>query len=1193
MKVLRIPLCCAALLLSCWMVAPAQESRATLRVRVFDSASATVPNATVTVVNQQTLETAETKTSADGLAVVNFLKPGAYNISIEASGFRKHERKGVPLDLGQVSQIDVRMEVGALADSITVTAEAPLLDNINADRGQVIDSNLSLSLPLVNRNVYQVIYLTAGVTFNGWYVWLQPYQQNAMEKVSISGGLNAANEYVLDGAPNAVYNQGAILAGSNPPLDAISEFKVQTNIYDPQYGNTSGGVINMTTKSGTSDLHGAVWEFARRTSWNANSFMNNAAGRANASQRIDQYGFEIDGPVWLPKLYEKRHKTFFMASMERYRQTTPGEHTTSVPEPEMLSGDFSRLTNAAGQQIKIYDPLAGSADANGNWLRAQFPNNRIPADRINPITKAILSYMPKPNQPSASRAYSFDNLYLSGGAFAQSDRFWDYIVRGDHNFNDNQRVFARWHDAVRNQFSRNNGILSGPGQTGNNSYFQPSSGSIDWVGTFGPTLVANARATYSYYRYDQTPMDNLGFDKSKLGFPSSLLGMIPGPALFGQYGFSGYAQLGQNWFGYHNRNYNFQGNVTKVKGAHTLKAGADFRNIQYGQVANGCYFCMNFDANFTKLNYLDTRDALSGNSIASALLGYPSGESTQLLALPFISRKYFATYIGDDWKVTRRLTVNLGFRYDVYVPFKERYNRLNVGLDTTRINPIDQQVDHGKLPNAGSLYGVMQFAGRNGAPAHAADIYNQGLEPRFGFAYELSSRIVLRGGYGHSHFDQYADFYSTQGFDAVNTNAVTSNDSGKTPAPNVLVNPWPSGTGAPVPVGPLTYLGRGLSVWQPNFKTPYVKQFSLGVQVGLPFNSKLEAAYQGSRGNDLRMSQAFNEPSLAVRQQCDALEGGTASYCDAQVANPFYQLAPFAGQGRGTNPTLTRWELSRPYAQFGGLTNNSSNGSRTWYNSLQTTYEVRGWKGLNTRAAFTWSKMMEQWGLMDVQNGIYQVGPNNASVPLSFRVMTSYDLPFGPNKSLLKSSHPVVQRLAGGWQYNAIWNWNGGFPMDNNSGVLYLRDAQLGKPDWSGSGQFVRVFKPCAVTIPNAAGSPATMISHGAYDQQFGCTADNPNWAISPKYGPASSAPYRNGQMMKPPYSQVDMSVNKMTRIAERVSLQFRAEVQNIFNHFNYPKVNPVTNPNDPLFGMINKNTVSETNAGLPRQIQLGMKLIW
>lgn len=165
--------------------------------------------------------------------------------------------------------------------------------------------------------------------------------------------------------------------------------------------------------------------------------------------------------------------------------------------------------------------------------------------------------------------------------------------------------------------------------------------------------------------------------------------------------------------------------------------------------------------------------------------------------------------------------------------------------------------------------------------------------------------------------------------------------------------------------------------------------------------------------------------------------------------------------------------------------------------------------------------------------------------------------------------------------------------MDNNTGLLYLHDARLGTPDWNGSGQFVRVFSPCAVTIPNAAGAPPTLISHGAYDQQFGCTVDNANWAVAPKYGPALDIPFRNGQMMKPPFSQVDMSVNKSTRITERVSLQFRAEAQNVFNHFNFPKVNPNTNPNDPLFGTINKNTISDTNAGLPRQLQLGLKLVW
>lgn len=1172
----------------------AQESGATLRGMVTDPQGASVTGADVAVKNEATGETIEGKTNDKGLFTAPLLKPGSYGVTIQARGFQTLQRTGIHLDMGQVSQINLPLQIGGMSQSVTVTSEAPLLDNVNADRGQVIDSNLGLALPLVNRNLYQVVQLTAGVTFNSSYVWMQPYQQNAMEKVSISGGLNQKNEFVLDGAPNNLYNQNVILAGSNPPIDAVSEFKVQTNAYDPQNGNTSGGVVNITTKNGTNTFHGAVWDFLRRTPWNANSFQNNAAGRVIPTTHIDQYGFEVDGPVYFPKLYDGRNKTFFMASYEKYRQAIPGGSTQSVPEPEMINGDFSKLTNAAGQLIAVNDPLSGYTNNSGTWMRNPFPANIIPANRLNPITKKIMSYFPQPNQRSATGNYSDSDLFLSGGTFGQTDRFYDYILRGDHNFTDKQRIFARYHDSMRNQFQLGNGIQSGPGMTGNDSIFSPVSGGLDYVYTINATTVFNARGSYSYYHYHQSPMDNAGFDKAALGFSPADLSMIAGPPTFGVYSFSGYMNLGQNEYGYRNHNKTFESSISKVYRNHTFKGGVDLRNIQFGMTPQGCPLCISFDANFTRVNYLDTRDNLTGNSIASALLGYPSSGNTQNVTLGMFSRKYYAFYGGDDWRINRKLTVNLGLRYNVYVPFSERYNRVNSGFDSTVTNPVDQMINRAQFPNVPTLKGALLFAGVNGQPTTAVQTFKGGIEPRFGFAYQLNSRLVMRGGFGISHYDTYGDMYTSMGFDTVSTNLVTSPDSGKTPVVGVLNNLFPTGVGSPAPIGPLTYMGRGFSVFQANYDTPYVKQFSVSLQAVLPLNSIVEVTYQGSRGMDYRMGTGINEPSLSLRQQCDALEGGNSAICDAQVANPFYGLSPFAGQSRGSNATQSLWEMSRPMPEFGGITNNSSNQSKTWYNSAQVTYETRSWKGLNARAAYTFSKFIEQYGWADLQRKIPQRGLINVSVPNSFKAMGSYDLPFGPNKLLFTSSNPIVKRIVSGWQWNMVWNWNSGFPMDNNSSLISLANAAAGSPDYGGSGQFVRVFSPCAVTYSNAAGSPPAFISHGtAVDQQFGCTVNSAVWGVKPKYAPDNMLSSRNSAFHKPPLWQVDMSINKTTHINEKVSLQFRAEAQNVFNHYSFYGANPSTNPTDPNFGLINKNTVADTNSTLPRQIQLGAKVVW
>jgi hypothetical protein len=343
---------------------------------------------------------------------------------------------------------------------------------------------------------------------------------------------------------------------------------------------------------------------------------------------------------------------------------------------------------------------------------------------------------------------------------------------------------------------------------------------------------------------------------------------------------------------------------------------------------------------------------------------------------------------------------------------------------------------------------------------------------------------------------------------------------------------------------------------------------------------------------NLRQGVGLNEPSLAMRQQCDALEGGNTNVCDAQVANPFFGIPAF-GSNRST-ATLSAWELSRPMPEFGGFSNNADNGSKTWYNSLQVTYDTRNWRGLSARAAHTWAKFIEQYGWSDFQQRIPQRGLINVSIPSSFRALGSYDLPFGPGKTFARSTNPVARRIADGWQYNLVWTWNAGYPMNNNAGLIPLANASVGEPDYGTSGQYVRVFNPCAVTIPNVAGQPWTFISHGAaVDQQFGCTAANAAWAQKPRYAPDNMLSYRNSAFHAMNLWQVDMSITKSTRITEKVSLQFRAEAQNIFNHYSFFQGQPNTNPTDPAFGTINKNTVGETSSTLPRQIQLGAKFIW
>jgi hypothetical protein len=338
-----------------------------------------------------------TLTDSAGQYTVPFLQPGTYTVTVEARGFKKVVREGLSLSVGDTVGMDITLEVGAVTEQLTVTAEAPLLETAKADRGTLVDQQTVAEMPLNGRNPFMLAKIAAGVNLA---ICSGPSTMERSRR-TINGGLYQSNEFLLDGAPNNAQ------AGSNniayvPPVDSVQEFKIQTNSYDAQYGHTSGGIVNVSLKSGTNAIHGTVYEFARRKAWDANSFQNNAAGAAKGEHYLDQYGGQISGPVYIPKLYDGRNKTFFMFDYERYRENTPRPFTLSVPAPEFSNGDFSKLVNGAGQPIAIYDPSTGK-DVNGTWVRQVFPGNIIPTNRINPIAKNIIAFsqaqyqQPRPN----------------------------------------------------------------------------------------------------------------------------------------------------------------------------------------------------------------------------------------------------------------------------------------------------------------------------------------------------------------------------------------------------------------------------------------------------------------------------------------------------------------------------------------------------------------------------------------------------------------------------------------------------------------------------------------------------------------------------------------------------------------------------------------------------------------------------
>ncbi|HKA00904.1 MAG TPA: carboxypeptidase-like regulatory domain-containing protein [Candidatus Solibacter sp.] len=1161
-------------------VAAAQEFRATLTGRITDPSGAPVVNVSVQVRNSGTNELAVAATDPQGNYAVPFLRPGTYSFSAEAAGFKRATREGLVLNVNQTATLNIQLELGAVAEQVTVTAEIPLLEESSGDRGDVVDEQAVKEYPLNGRNPFMLSMLIAGVNFNGSLAYQRPFDNGAIADWSINGSRNRQNEFLLDGAPNNAQAGGNNLAYV-PPVDAVLEFKIQTNSYDAQYGRTGGGIINVLLKSGTNRVHGALYEFARRNAWDANSFQNNARGAPKEGHFLDQYGVQVDGPLYIAKLYNGRNRTFFLFNYEGYHEGTPQPLILSVPEPEMRNGDFSNLVDPRGRAITVYDAASGR-NVSGTWTRDAFPGNVIPKDRLNPIARRIVDYFPLPNTRTDGAEYSQQNFFISGGVNTARDDFYNLVFKFDQNIGDRHHVFFRHGSNDRSEQRTFNGILKGPGQDGqhplkrvNDAYV------IDWVGTLSPTLIVNARASFSRYVEGSRADDDRGFDLTTLGFPASLASQLPYGAFFGRYTIDGYIALGR----YPNQNvtntFSVHPSVARVQGSRTTKTGIDMRWIQYSTQNPGNVFTLGASKSFTQRDYR-RGDDLSGSSLATWLLGTPTSGSINYADYPIFLYRYFAPWVQHDWKAKPKLTLNFGLRWDLNMPPNERFNRLNRGFDPKANNPVDQIIDREKFPDFPALRGGLRFAGVDGAPRSAADLYLKTLQPRAGFAYALTRRTVLRGGWGRYFLNPNNDYLQTIGF-SVSTPLVSSSDGSRTGIENRINDPFPTvlrpqGSA----LGPLTFLGRGFNFVNSSFEIPYVDQFSFGVQRALTSRSRLDVAYSANRGRRQQNSKVFNEDEVEFRDRCNFMLGGNPVYCDAQVPNPFRGLAPFEGTSQYTNTTFARSQLLRPFPQFGGITELMRNDGASWYNSLQTTFQIRG-RGVNLNANYTFAKLMERTGFNDPLRNVMQQSVYSWDRPHRFVVSTIYPLPLGRGKHWLGNARGLAAHLASGWQGSVIFQWTSGRPWDLPGNVLYLKDARIPGFDWNATK--VQAIQPC-VSRWNEDNT-VTMLPFGT---EYGCT--EPNFLVVPRFNPRYT-PYRDARLRLQATRLADVSLNKMTRLTEKLNLQFRAEVFNLTNSFFMVQQHFNSNPESPNFGSIIKAAVSSPNSNYPRYVQLGAKLIW
>jgi Carboxypeptidase regulatory-like domain len=1170
----------------CLLVAGAawsQDARGTVLGRVSDPSGALIPGAQVIVTNVAMGTKTVITTNAEGYYVAPLLPPGVYQVEASAPGFKKALRSDIEVRIGDRLDISFALEVGASDQTVTVTAEAPLLNSETASAGTIIDSKRVASLPLSYGNPFLLIGLTAGVTFNGSVRLDRPFEPTHIVNFSMGGTRGNLNDITIDGAPTtATANANEVTASYVPPTDIVQEFKVQTATFDAQFGQTQGGVTNISIKSGTNQLHGtARYQFYRPALW-ANDWFNNFAGKPKNSFNLDTWGGSLGGPVYIPKVYNGKNKTFFMWGYEGIHDSRPrhDDTTNTVPTPAMHNGDFSALL-AAGSSYTIYDPFTRTGpNSSGRYTQTPFPGNIIPKSRFDPVGAAILSWYPTtPKTPGDPVGL---NNYVDSSV-AEKAKYYNHTFRVDHSLSDRQRFFVRYSTYVRN--STYNDYFQNA-MTGIQFWFYSKAAMFDHVYTISPTLILNTR--YSYNRFIRGSDGNAlgqGFDITKLGFSQQYASQVPSDiARFPRINLTGYIS---NGFTGENRpvnNHTVSATLTKVAGAHSIRGGFEYRVYQEadGFFSNAQTGQFTFDSTWTRgpLDNSATSPGSIGQSVASLLLGLPGSGNIQRAANYIEQSGSWGFFVQDDWKVSPKLTVNLGLRYEFETPLHERYNRSALGFDASYVQPISAaaQAAYAAIyptisggfkelpPSAFGLRGGMTFAGVGGNGSGLYNTPKNVFMPRVGLAYQLFPKTVIRTGFG-----MFAGFLGERRGDVIQngfsqtTNMVLTQDSGLTWL-TTLANPFQNGISEPrgAADGYQTYLGQSFSYFNQNPKIPLTMRWELGVQQEVR-GFVVDASYIGSKSNHIELTRNINPLPAQYWSTSPLRDDANNNYLSASIKNPMYGLLPGNTQSIYTGQNTSRQTLLSPYPDFGSnAINTTENTGYSWFHSMQLSVQKRFAKGYTVQGSYTFSKWMQAVNLLNSVDLAPVREISDADAPHRFNISAIWELPFGKGRQFLGSAGRPLNALVGGWQLSGIWNLQSGFPLAWNNAIYY--------------------GDPANILLPVAQRSLEAWFNIAGFE-----TAS----ARQLLSNQIRTWPFRFATIRRQRMNNTDLALIKQTRISERHAIEFRAEALNAYNHPYFPSPNmtitTAQSVKDAGFGQIS----ASNQDNYPRRLQLTLKYVF
>jgi hypothetical protein len=1106
-----------------------QTSMAEIGGQVSDPAGGSLVGAKIVLRNTANGELRQTRTDNAGGYLATQLSPGAYELSIEAPGFRRFVQTGIELQVGQRARIDARMTLGSVTESVEVSANAPLLETADASLGQVVENRKILDLPLNGRNIVGLAALATGVTPGNGFGGGVPYGraaliQAATANILINGGPAATNDVFIDGVPLSIccQNQIAFL----PSIDATEEFRVRTNMFDAQFGRTGGGVITYATKAGGNQFHGSVFEFLRNAAFDANNFFSNRNGLGIGHYTYNQFGGRFGGPIIHDKL-------FFFGNYEGIRNR----------KINFLSGNVPSTTDAAGQfGSATYDPLTTVRQGN-NFVRTAFPGNQIPASRLDPVALKVIKLYPSPNSSVPG-----SNYIANASATDVEDQM---NVRADYAIKQNNRMFGRY------SYNHNNGDIpdwfhniASPGNF--SQQIRNHNAVLNDTVTFSPSLVGTF--LYGFTRQANSRVArSAGTDLTQFGWPAAYSGARQAATL-PLFSLTGYLGLSSNSLFVRNADVQTLGAAfDKIKGRHDIKFGFDGRLYRANWVNNGTAAgTFAFNNGFTRGP--DAQTGGGGSPVASMLLGYPASGSIDIVQ-PFSSPEiYLGLYVQDNIRMSKRLTINVGLRWETEMPRTERYNRLSY-FDPSVASPLAGPTG---MPG---LAGGLQFLGVNGNSRQQQNNDFNNFGPRIGFAWTASGKLVLRGGYGIVYLPITTRYMSNsnQGFSATTSYLATS-DGGLTPADS-LSNPFPNGLTQPVGAGPglLSSIGQSITTLLRDSPNGYAQQWSFSAQRSLRTDLVVEAAYTGSKGTKLAMPLAINNLDSALLSQGNALL--------QTVANPFRTYAP---SGTLSAATVTRLQLLKPFPQFLNITNNAADIGSSTYHALTLKLEKRLSHGVSLLASFTGGKLLTDtspWvtsfldsapGFQDVYNRKLDRSVAPEDIARRFVLSCVAELPFGHGKRFLTKSPRLVDLALGGWQMNAIATYQTGQPIVVTSSVATTSGA----------------------TRPNNNGQTAQLSGseHDRLGKWF-------NTAVFSAPGPFQfgSTPRTLPDLRAGATRNYDMSLFKHFSVTERLKLQFRAE---FFNILNTPRFSaPGGSFGTAAFGVV----AAQSND--PRDMQLALRL--